>query len=684
MEQREYSLAKKSFRRALRMLERAEEEEHNSNSNLDNLSSWLKELSGLSLSPSEQERRPTSPALTALSDSSSSSGSSDFDEEDEPGVPLHSPTCAAEYDEGMDYFKNPVLMNSSTKTAPGPIVLFNLARVHHNQGLHKEALSLYKRAHCEYEGRLNDSLKLCILSGMGHCLYTRGDHSLALEAYEAALQVTKADSESLAFAACLNCTGVLNYIMPTGDSMEALKALQKSLGIRRSILGNVHAHVGTSWNNIGRIHFQQGSFEPAIAAYRQALHIRQTVAQASVDVAATLFNIGQVYHQSGDRESALQYYQEFLKLAKLHFGEYHRDVCIVTTCIGQVHHETKEYKKAMRAFHEALKVGRLALGSVHAEIAITLNKLGNLYYETGDLDSALKAYHQGLKVELAVLEAGNPNVCITYTNIAEIHKQRSELNLALTNYDRVLELQRKYGAAPPDLANTLSCIGYIRHQKGDYSGAMEANQECLQIRRECKGDTDEDVASTLTHIALVLLKMDMHDMALEVLSEAYRIRVNISKSTNTECRDVAFTLYNIAIIHHHQGNHEQALLYYLETARVEKATLGQAHRDLSITYYNIGQIYYQRGEMELAVTNFREALKIERECFGVNHPTCARTLNEIGNIQLQLGNIEDVMKCYTESLRIYRMAGLPDDHLVIYGTSLWRLELVHPSAAPVA
>ena len=88
-----------------------------------------------------------------------------------------------------------------------------------------------------------------------------------------------------------------------------------------------------------------------------------------------------------------------------------------------------------------------------------------------------------------------------------------------------------------------------------------------------EGDVDEDVAATLTHIALVLLKMEMHDMALEVLTEAYRIRMALSK---TESREIAFTLYNIALIYHHQGNHEQALVFYLETSRVEKAALGKA------------------------------------------------------------------------------------------------------------
>ncbi len=246
-------------------------------------------------------------------------------------------------------------------------------------------------------------------------------------------------------------------------------------------------------------------------------------------------------------------------------------------------------------------------------------------------------------------------------------------------YQKVYEVQIHHGAEKLELATTLSNIGYAKQQLEDLDGALEANQECLRLRREVFGDTHEDVASTLTHIALVLLKLERHDIALQVFTEAYRIRKAIPSSDTSS---LAFTMYNIAHIYHHQGSHDNALRFYLATVEVEKG-LNIAHVDLSITYYNIGQLFYQRGEMELALSKFNEAHKIERECYGANHPTCARTLNEIGNIEMQLGNLQGMMKCYTEALRIYKEAGMVDE-LVVYSLSLWRFNIIHPEAAPVA
>jgi tetratricopeptide (TPR) repeat protein len=243
-----------------------------------------------------------------------------------------------------------------------------------------------------------------------------------------ALAQSHFDENSLEVAACLNCIGVLHYMMSNGKDDIALDALQTSLRIRIELLGEDHIDVGTTWNNIGRMNFQLGKFDSAMEAYCEALRIRRKCQGESVDVAATLFNCGQVYHNLKCRDKALSLFHEFLEVAKTHFGEFHRDICIVTTCIGQVLHESKDYENALKTFEHALRIGYVALGPMHSEMAIALNKMGNLYYETGDFDSALDAYHRGLEIEITVLETGNPNTFVTYANIAEIRKCHIFLN----------------------------------------------------------------------------------------------------------------------------------------------------------------------------------------------------------------------------------------------------------------
>jgi tetratricopeptide (TPR) repeat protein len=98
------------------------------------------------------------------------------------------------------------------------------------------------------------------------------------------------------------------------------------------------------------------------------------------------------------------------------------------------YHEQREYDKALSLYEEALKVGRADL-EMRAEVASILIKMGNLYYERGDIhDAALERCQQGLEVEKAVLHDLHPNITVTLTNIGQIHKQRGDYTAALKLY----------------------------------------------------------------------------------------------------------------------------------------------------------------------------------------------------------------------------------------------------------
>ena len=383
IENQDWAKAKKSLCKALRM---AAEESAAADNRHRIKKQQRQESADVSMTPfssSSSNGNPTTPYWQTKKELSSLAlyGSTIESSDDNSKNPFKH---RAEYDEGMDYCNKPLRLNDNSRNIEG-CILFNLGRLQHDQGNFEEALVLYKRALKTVEQTCGDEdegfhqhhdepLTLALLISVGQIQYIRGDHADALKTYQTSLSLSVAafGRDSLQVAACMNCIGVLHYIMQEGDSNLAMRTLKKSLAIRVRKLGNSHIDVGTTWNNIGRIFFQKGEYEDAMKGYQNALRIRRHVQGESVDVAATLFNIGQVFHQLSAREEALAHYKAFLLLAKEHFGEFHRDVCIVTTCMGQVYHEMKEYDEALKSFHRALEVGKIALGEVHSEVAITL------------------------------------------------------------------------------------------------------------------------------------------------------------------------------------------------------------------------------------------------------------------------------------------------------------------------
>jgi tetratricopeptide (TPR) repeat protein len=344
-----------------------------------------------------------------------------------------------EYDEGMHHFSTPIRMEGSlldsirTHEDAAAVVFYNVGQLCLLRHRDEAATECFIRA--LFLARSSAGMPpvsvVAILHNIGYIQYRNIELEKALATFNECLQVCRCVSDKLEYAATLNCLGVLSFHLPKADTTNAMENYTNVLSIRRQMYGNDHKDVGTTLNNIGRVHYIKGEYDLALANYLEALRIRRSLlGKDHLDVAATVYNAGQTFHQKGDLSKALKYYKEFMRITVPKLGQNHRDVAIMLKCMAQIYHEQREYEKALTLYSEALTVGRAALG-MHAEVASILNKMGNLFYERGDFDAALKKYQDGLDVERAVLHSLHPNITVTLTNIGQIHKQRGEYSEAL-------------------------------------------------------------------------------------------------------------------------------------------------------------------------------------------------------------------------------------------------------------
>ncbi|KAL3918258.1 MAG: hypothetical protein SGILL_004320 [Bacillariaceae sp.] len=591
------------------------------------------------------------------------------------------------YDENMDVFQEPFVIDS-TLTQPEGIsarLRFNISIALVANDRFEEALSVLEKALQEIRSlALKDSkLEFCLLHKYGFSQFKLGKAKEALVTFETASKIALQNpTDKVALAACMNCLGVIHFHHEPNKAETAMHLLKQSLALYQQVFSGPSKEVATVLNNIGRVHFLLSQYHQALAVYHEALFIRvQVLEPNSVDVAATLYNTGQSFHQIGQLDNALQFYKRFLSLKGKGLGPYSRDAGIVYRGIGEIHQDKGDTKSALKAFEQALAAQKLSLGKYHLEVASTLNKLGNLCYEMQDFSGAIEFYNQGLEIENSILEPNHAHIVITLTNIAHIEKQRRNYACALDAYLKVHQKQCKAGADSITTAVTLSSIGLVQYHLKKYEDAFESYQEALRLRREHFGTDDTpDIASTLNSIGLVLFKQNMFALASNCFSESLRIR---TKLLGKDHRDCAILWYNLATIHFETGNDDIAIQMYKETLRVERTALGPDHADVVLTLQHIGQVLQQVGKLEEALTYFHEALVVERR-LKKDHVSIAKILNLIGNIQLQEGRVEEMMQSFTEASRILERSGSAGEALVIAGYNFYGLSKVHPKCAPIA
>jgi len=352
-----------------------------------------------------------------------------------------------------------------------------------------------------------------------------------------------------------------------------------------------------------------------------------------------------------------------------------------------------------------------------------LKKLGNHYYERGNYDDALIVYKQGvekIKLEAAMMlddTTHNPATTTTshnnnnndaiidlLTKMGEIYKIRGDYQEALSVHKEVFEIKRKQvgGAYPhPDLCSTLSHVAAIHYETKCYEKSLKTYQQVLQIQRYNAADRLE-VSSTLVSIGLVFFKMEYHQYALHTFEESLRIQKQLllddgGKSKNSSITEqnrptIAIILYNIGMVYLELGDDETALLYYNETLRLERLTLGENHKDIAITLEHIGYVYQQRGEIDKAIKYFDDAVEIYKINASAtsslkkqeNDLLIAQAFNNIGNLHLQKGQIHEMVTKLSEAIRYLYRSGKNDDDLSIRGLCYYALSKIHPESAPAA
>ena len=112
-----------------------------------------------------------------------------------------------------------------------------------------------------------------------------------------------------------------------GRLQDAEPLLRESLAISRKALGEEHADVGTSLNNLGLLLQDMGRFEDAEPLYRGSLEIwRKTLGEEHQNVGQSLNNLGSLMKAMGRLHDAEPLYRKSLEIRRKALGSEHPDV----------------------------------------------------------------------------------------------------------------------------------------------------------------------------------------------------------------------------------------------------------------------------------------------------------------------------------------------------------------------
>lgn len=130
-------------------------------------------------------------------------------------------------------------------------------------------------------------------------------------------------------------------------------------------MGEEHPNTGSSYNNLGTVHFTEGQIEKAQDYYTKALHIYVTKLGANHPNTATIYsNLGHIYNMKKEYNQALEFYKKDLDVNMLILGN-HIHTCFSHSYVSEIFYKLKQYSNAVEHCEKALKIAIDKFGLTH-------------------------------------------------------------------------------------------------------------------------------------------------------------------------------------------------------------------------------------------------------------------------------------------------------------------------------
>ncbi|CAF0983561.1 unnamed protein product [Rotaria sordida] len=231
------------------------------------------------------------------------------------------------------------------------------------------------------------------------------------------------------------------------------------------------------------------------------------------------------------------------------------------------------------------------------------------YLKRGDIDQAIVAYRRIRPMSVRILKL-----------IGQLSAdEKRDYDIAVECYRQALKMQEEAGE---DIADTLSRLGTVYHNRGEYDSALKCHSRALSLYESAHPRDSNSIATSLTSISNAHRAQKELNEALDYAQRAWTLRESCGSDNDTV---VAKSLALLTNIHHDLGDDAQALklgtraLILFE--RVHPSNPSQSAELLN----TLGLVQMNLGELFEAQHYFERALKIYSHIAPLEQAEAART-----------------------------------------------------------
>lgn len=368
--------------------------------------------------------------------------------------------------------------------------------------------------------------------------------------------------------------------------------------------------------------------------------------------------MGRVYRSLPVLPTAVDLLERGLETRRrLHRGD-HADVAEGLELLGGSLRDLDETQRAEELLVEAVAMRRRLHGKNAPEVAPSLQALAAVVHRDGRIDASRQLYAEAVGIRRS--QSNEIELAKTLTALGTLEREvggygRSEAHFR--EAAALLEAQPD-SESDPDLAWTLSNLGFLLRRQGEYAEADGALARAETIERAVYRDPHPNLAHTLAQRGLNWLAQDRLDEAETCFREALTLRGAVFGEDHFR---VADSLNDMAQLQIRRGALEAADTASGRALTLLRGALRPGHRDLAAGLTTRADVLRSQKRCDEAEPLYEEALVIHRQWFGDQHRTVALLIDSLATCVRARGDLVRAIRLREEGIAIFR-ATVGADH----------------------
>jgi eukaryotic-like serine/threonine-protein kinase len=404
----------------------------------------------------------------------------------------------------------------------------------------------------------------------------------------------------------------------------------------------------TLMNTMGLVYRSLGLYDSAAPLLEKSLSVRRTLLGGEhVDVAKSLNDLGWIMVNKQNTGSAEPLLTEALAMRRKLLGHQHKDVAESISLLAQVRFQKGDFPSAEALNREALAMRRKLLGNEHRDVAQSLNNLGLVLHDKGDDDAAEPLMREALAIDRKLLGEEDTEVVLYLSNLALVKDAKGELDDAERLHRECTALQRKLlGSDHPSVATQLNNLAATLVERGSYEEALPLYREAIAIDRKALGEESWLVAQFRANAGRALqLKGDLAESESELRRALATFKKQLGDSHQRTARCMA-ALGQLLLDKRELAEAEQMLRQALD---VQRKTYSQGHLLLATSCVALGNVLVARGNAQEAEGLLREGLQFRQSKLRSGHWQIAEAQSSLGYCLAALKRYDDAEPLLLES-----------------------------------